>query len=103
MGETRTARILEYLEMGNRREVLGKIRTLQLFRCSQIASAFPVSERRLKRSTDAISGLYEGCLLEIEGDKGILKGERGAKLFVEGHPDAKKTLKHNEDISFLLH
>ncbi|XP_003747898.1 alpha-aspartyl dipeptidase [Galendromus occidentalis] len=69
MGETRTQRILEYLEMGNNRPVLG---------------------------------LYEGCLLEIEGNKCILKGKRGAKLFAEGHNDAKETFTDNQDISFLL-
>lgn len=68
-----------------------------------------MGETRVKRIKEFLEmgygtkvvGLYEGSFIEIEGNRGTLKG-RGAKLFVEGSDDAKEKLEDGADISFLL-
>ncbi|XP_022670242.1 alpha-aspartyl dipeptidase-like isoform X1 [Varroa destructor] len=68
-----------------------------------------MSESREKRiqeyleqgSGRKVLGIYEGVLIEVEGDRATLRGERGGKVFVKckAEPDA---IQGNSDISFLL-
>lgn len=54
----------------------------------------------LEENDLAVLGLREGAYLVVEDDIAIIKGEKGAKLFIRG--EGTKELAPNTDISFLL-
>jgi len=47
-----------------------------------------------------VAGLREGCLLEVEGDKLELKGDKSMRLF--RHGQEHKELEKTDDLSFLM-
>ncbi|XP_022255153.1 alpha-aspartyl dipeptidase-like isoform X2 [Limulus polyphemus] len=61
-------------------------------------------EERIKQyheeRTTPVLGLKEGSMLEVEGDKAVLRGKTGAKLFIRGQEP--QVLEIGTDISHLL-
>ncbi|XP_076352176.1 alpha-aspartyl dipeptidase [Tachypleus tridentatus] len=62
-------------------------------------------EERIKQyheeeKTPPVLGLKEGSMLEVEGDKAILQGSTGAKLFIRGQEP--QVLEIGTDVSYLL-